>query len=268
MALAARDGESGLSRMKQDKRLADADLAELSRLLVRGIIGWIRNHEGVLRAALQHDDTRPDRWSTFKGLARANVADATPLLLRAMGRGARRPRRARSPSVFRSCWERWSTPSSTIPGRYRFTTRRWKSGWRLPVAVAAGGDDGRAGERPGASRAQAQEVSLHQAPGTGQIINRWLASLRPPPSGQAVRLSRPHRRCCWHRDPRANCRRSRHGMSGLQRLRPGRVQTHHPEDRSTRARKRPPGCRWPASRASPSGSYSAAWRGCSNLRGE
>ena len=86
MALAAHDGESRLSRMKEDKRLADADLAELSRLLVRGTTGWIRNHEGVLRAALQHDDTRPDRWSTFKGLARANVADATPILLGAMGR--------------------------------------------------------------------------------------------------------------------------------------------------------------------------------------
>ena len=30
---------------------------------------------------------RPDRWSTFKALARANVADATPILLGAMGRG-------------------------------------------------------------------------------------------------------------------------------------------------------------------------------------
>ena len=87
MALAARDGESRLSRMKQDKRLTEADLAELSRLLVRGTTGWIRNHEGVLRAALQHDDTRPDRWSTFKALARANVADATPILLGAMGQG-------------------------------------------------------------------------------------------------------------------------------------------------------------------------------------
>ena len=87
MALAARDGESRLSRMKEDNRLADANLAELSRRLVRGTIGWMRNHEGVLRAALQHDDTRPDRWSTFKELARANVANATPILLGAMGRG-------------------------------------------------------------------------------------------------------------------------------------------------------------------------------------
>ena len=73
--------------MKEDRRLTEADLAALSRLLVRGTIGWMRNHEGVLRAALQHDDTRPDRWSTFKELARANVANATPILLRVMGPG-------------------------------------------------------------------------------------------------------------------------------------------------------------------------------------
>ena len=87
MALAARDGESRLSRMKQDQRLLQADLTGLSRLLVRGTIGWIRNHEGVLRAALQHDDTRPDRWNTFKGLARATTGHATPALLRIMGKG-------------------------------------------------------------------------------------------------------------------------------------------------------------------------------------
>jgi AcrR family transcriptional regulator len=87
VALAARDGESRLSLMKEDERLRDADLSELSRLIVRGTIGWIRNHEGVLRATLQHDDTRPDRWSTFKSLARANVAGATPILLAAMGKG-------------------------------------------------------------------------------------------------------------------------------------------------------------------------------------
>mgnify|MGYP002077557786 CR=1 FL=1 len=89
LALAARDGDSRLSAMKQHARLTEADLSGLSRLLVRGTIVWIRNHEGVLRAALQHDDTRPDRWSTFKELARANVANATPVLLRVMGPGRR-----------------------------------------------------------------------------------------------------------------------------------------------------------------------------------
>ena len=131
MALAARDGESRLSRMKEDNRLADADLAELSRRLVRGTIGWMRNHEGVLRAALQHDDTRPDRWSTFKELARANVANATPILLAPWAAATSRRKRAPSPLAFRSCWERWSTPSSTIPGRYPFMMENWRNGWRI-----------------------------------------------------------------------------------------------------------------------------------------
>jgi AcrR family transcriptional regulator len=85
--LAARDGERRLSGMTGSAQLRDTGLAELCRLLVHGIIGWIRNHEGVLRAALQHDDTRPDRWTLFKGLARAATAHATPPLLHVMGRG-------------------------------------------------------------------------------------------------------------------------------------------------------------------------------------
>ena len=83
--LAARDGEQGLSRIASSDRLANADLAELCRLLVGGVIGWARKHEGVLRAALQHDDTRPDRWTTFKRLARATTLAATEPLLRVMG---------------------------------------------------------------------------------------------------------------------------------------------------------------------------------------
>ena len=85
--LAARDGEQMLSAMSGNLPLENAGLAERCQFLVSGIIGWIRKHEGVLRAALQHDDTRPDRWTTFKGLARATTARATPLLLPAMGKG-------------------------------------------------------------------------------------------------------------------------------------------------------------------------------------
>ena len=85
--LAARDGEHMLSDLSDEAPLNDADLPERCQFLVTGIIGWIRKHEGVLRAALQHDDTRPDRWTTFKGLARATTARATPLLLPAMGKG-------------------------------------------------------------------------------------------------------------------------------------------------------------------------------------
>ena len=85
--LAARDGERRLSGMTGNAQLGDTGLAERCRLLVHGIIDWIRNHEGVLRAALQHDDTRPDRWTIFKGLARAATALVTPPLLHVMGRG-------------------------------------------------------------------------------------------------------------------------------------------------------------------------------------
>ena len=85
--LAARDGERRLSAMTANTALKDVALGGLCRLLVGGITGWMRNHEGVLRAALQHDDTRPDRWNTFKGLARASAAGATPPLLHAMGKG-------------------------------------------------------------------------------------------------------------------------------------------------------------------------------------
>ena len=67
----------------------DADLAARCQRLVGGVIAWMRAHEGVLRAALQHDDNRPDQWTPFKQLARANTERATPPLLSAMGKGRR-----------------------------------------------------------------------------------------------------------------------------------------------------------------------------------
>ena len=87
--LAARDGNALLSQVMRNGHLADASLRELSRLLVDGIVGWMQSHQGVLRAALQHDDTRPDRWTRFKELARTTVAAATPPLLGAMGKRRR-----------------------------------------------------------------------------------------------------------------------------------------------------------------------------------
>jgi len=87
IALAARDGESRLEQMRRDGVLKDARLDDLCRFLVAGLVTWIRRHEGVMRATLQHDDTRPDKWTTFKGLARAATGRATPLLLPAMGKG-------------------------------------------------------------------------------------------------------------------------------------------------------------------------------------
>jgi AcrR family transcriptional regulator len=88
MALAARDGEARVSDMASGAP-GSADLATLCRQVVGGIIGWMRAHEGVLRAALQHDDNRPHSWSPFKALARANTERAIPLLLPAMGKGRR-----------------------------------------------------------------------------------------------------------------------------------------------------------------------------------
>ena len=85
MALAARDGEQRLGEIRRPS--PDTGLDRLCPIVVSGIIAWMRNHEGVLRAALQHDDTRPDTWSPFKALAKATTMRATPLLLPAMGQG-------------------------------------------------------------------------------------------------------------------------------------------------------------------------------------
>jgi AcrR family transcriptional regulator len=95
VALAARGSETRLSEMAENEALNSADLDAICRLIVSGIIRWMREHEGVLRAALQHDNTRPDRWTTFKGLAQATVTRVTPPLLHAMGKG-RRAARTRS----------------------------------------------------------------------------------------------------------------------------------------------------------------------------
>jgi len=89
IALTARDGERRLSQAPVIAGLKETDLAGRCAALVSGIINWLRAHEGVLRAALQHQDNRPEKWSTFKLLARATTARATPLLLPAMGKGRR-----------------------------------------------------------------------------------------------------------------------------------------------------------------------------------
>jgi AcrR family transcriptional regulator len=85
MALATRDAEQRLGDIRPPS--PGMGLDELCHVVVSGIIVWMRSHEGVLRAALQHDDTRPDQWTPFKALARATTTRATPLLLPAMGKG-------------------------------------------------------------------------------------------------------------------------------------------------------------------------------------
>ncbi|WP_454629415.1 TetR/AcrR family transcriptional regulator [Bradyrhizobium cenepequi] len=85
--LAARDGERRLLEIGGPRARQAARLEELCGFIVSGIVAWMRTHEGVLRAALQHHETRPDKWTTFKALARATTERATPLLLPAMGKG-------------------------------------------------------------------------------------------------------------------------------------------------------------------------------------
>src|SRR3954454_16678286 len=52
MALAIRDSERRVSEMAADTSGRASDLAARCRQLVGGSIGWMRAHEGVLRAAL------------------------------------------------------------------------------------------------------------------------------------------------------------------------------------------------------------------------
>ena len=93
MALAARDGEQRLGEIRRPS--PETDLDKLCHIIVSGVVAWMRNHEGVLRAALRHDDTRPDKWTPFKALAKATTERATPLLLPAMGKG-RKPAKTRA----------------------------------------------------------------------------------------------------------------------------------------------------------------------------
>jgi AcrR family transcriptional regulator len=94
--LAARDGGRALSKIPPGTKFKDADLAALCQTLVHGVTAWMREHEGVLRAALQHGDTkRTGTWRPFKRLAGGATLRATPLLLSAMGPD-RKPAKTRS----------------------------------------------------------------------------------------------------------------------------------------------------------------------------
>ena len=94
--LAAREGGRSLGQMPSSTKLKDVDLSRLCVALARGLTAWMRDHEGVLRAALQHGDTRRSgKWTPFRRLAGAVTLRATPLLLSAMGRG-RKPAKTRA----------------------------------------------------------------------------------------------------------------------------------------------------------------------------
>jgi AcrR family transcriptional regulator len=94
--LAAREGGRALGQIPASAKLRDIDLAKLCPVLVSGLTNWMRAHEGVLRAALQHGDTRrPGSWTPFKRLAGGIRLRTTPLLLSAMGK-ARKPAKTRT----------------------------------------------------------------------------------------------------------------------------------------------------------------------------
>ena len=87
LELAARDAAVRQAQMAQDEGLLAQDLAGLCHAIVGQISRWMRAHEGVVRAALKHRDTQPDRWDRIRMLARATTAGATPVLLGRMGKG-------------------------------------------------------------------------------------------------------------------------------------------------------------------------------------
>jgi len=106
LALTLQDGQVQLSKMPEPGPAPEAGLAERCHLLVGGVVSWMRSHKGVLRAALQQTDSRPNQWTGFKALAQALSQRATLVLLPAMP-GSSAPqkageRRAREPDLART----------------------------------------------------------------------------------------------------------------------------------------------------------------------
>jgi AcrR family transcriptional regulator len=64
-------------------------LAGICLAIAKGAVGWMRAYEGVVRAALQHGATHPQRWTPFKELGRDVQERWRPLLLACLGSGAR-----------------------------------------------------------------------------------------------------------------------------------------------------------------------------------
>ncbi|BAM89015.1 conserved hypothetical protein [Bradyrhizobium oligotrophicum S58] len=94
LALTLRDGREQLLTPPPADPAARSDLDQRCRLLVRGIVLWMRQHKGVLRAALQRSEHGPNNWSGFKDLAQALSERATMVLLPAMRGTATAGRRA------------------------------------------------------------------------------------------------------------------------------------------------------------------------------
>jgi AcrR family transcriptional regulator len=90
--LACRRAATWLEGEGAPEALADRPLAEICRAIAGGSVAWMRAHEGVARAALQHGGTHPSRWTPFKELGRDVLERWRPLLLRRLGGGSRRAR--------------------------------------------------------------------------------------------------------------------------------------------------------------------------------
>jgi AcrR family transcriptional regulator len=85
--LACRRGMAALEGVPAAQ--ARAGLAGICLAVATGAVGWMRAYEGVVRAALQHGATHPQRWTPFKELGRDVQERWRPLLLARLGSGAR-----------------------------------------------------------------------------------------------------------------------------------------------------------------------------------
>jgi AcrR family transcriptional regulator len=81
LALTLEDGREQLLKLPPADSVHPGDLDAQCRLLVRGIVLWMRRHKGVLRAALVRGEHGANNWTGFKDLAQA-LSQRAALLLR------------------------------------------------------------------------------------------------------------------------------------------------------------------------------------------
>ncbi|UFZ04924.1 TetR/AcrR family transcriptional regulator [Bradyrhizobium ontarionense] len=84
LALTLQDGREQLLRLPPVNPVTSGGLDAQCRLLVRGIVLWMRRHKGVLRAALVRSERGPHDWTGFKDLAQALSERAAVVLLPVM----------------------------------------------------------------------------------------------------------------------------------------------------------------------------------------
>ena len=91
--------------------------------------------------------TTPGRTAgpPFKALARANTGRATPLLLPAMGKGRKAAKTRAIAFGFQVVLGTLVNAILNDPGPLSLHNGEMEDGWRLPVAVLAGGDAKRTG---------------------------------------------------------------------------------------------------------------------------